>query len=111
METVKARWSGHFYAEPVVPIRMESQICVISMQTLIKLLYSYGEGLCSLFVTYTGQFKKSDIYISIYFTLSDFFLWGDVVDTVYRPPLSHDLQELRQRIIAVVTAIEEDLLE
>jgi hypothetical protein len=46
-----------------------------------------------------GQFRK------------DFFLWGYVSDTVYRPPLPHDLQELRQRIITAVTAIEEDLLE
>jgi hypothetical protein len=32
-------------------------------------------------------------------------------DTVYKPPLPQDLQELRQLIITVVTAIEEDLLE
>jgi hypothetical protein len=31
-------------------------------------------------------------------------------DTVYSPPQSHDLQEMRQQIIAAVTVIEEDLL-
>jgi hypothetical protein len=31
--------------------------------------------------------------------------------TVYRPPLLHGVQELRQRIITAVKAIEEDLLE
>jgi hypothetical protein len=40
-----------------------------------------------------------------------FFLWGYVKDTVYRKSLPHDLQELRQRIIIAVTAIEEDLLD
>jgi hypothetical protein len=44
-------------------------------------------------------------------TPSDFFLWDYVKDTVYRSPLPHDLQELRQRIITAVTTIEEDLLE
>jgi hypothetical protein len=43
-------------------------------------------------------------------TRFDFFLWGYVKDTVYRPPLPHDLQELRQRIIIAVTAIEEGRL-
>jgi hypothetical protein len=38
-------------------------------------------------------------------------LWGYVEGTVYRPPLPHDPQELRQRIITAVTAIEEDLLQ
>jgi hypothetical protein len=32
-------------------------------------------------------------------------------DTVYRPPLPHALQELKQRIITAVTTIEEGLLE
>jgi hypothetical protein len=32
-------------------------------------------------------------------------------DSVYRPPLPHALQELKQRIITAVTTIEEDLLE
>jgi hypothetical protein len=40
-----------------------------------------------------------------------FLLWGFEKDTVYRPPLPHNLQELRQRIITLVTAIGEDLLE
>jgi hypothetical protein len=39
------------------------------------------------------------------------FLWGYVKDTVYRKSLPHDLQELRQRTIIAVTAIEEDLLD
>jgi hypothetical protein len=46
-----------------------------------------------------------------WFTQFEFFSLGDVKDTVYRPPPPHDLQELRQRIITAVTAIEEDLLE
>jgi hypothetical protein len=32
-------------------------------------------------------------------------------DIVYSPPLPHNLQELRQRVITVVTAIEEELLQ
>jgi hypothetical protein len=44
-------------------------------------------------------------------TPSDFFLWGYVKDAIYRPPLPRDLQELRQRIITAVTAIQEELLE
>lgn len=41
----------------------------------------------------------------------DFLLCGYVKDAVYRQPLSHDLQEIRQRVITAVTALEEDLLE
>jgi hypothetical protein len=35
--------------------------------------------------------------------------WVYVKDTVCRPSLPHHLQDLRQRIITSVTAIEEDL--
>jgi hypothetical protein len=45
------------------------------------------------------------------FTTCEFFLWWYVKDTVYRPPLPPEHQELRQLIITAVTAIEEDLLE
>jgi hypothetical protein len=31
--------------------------------------------------------------------------------TVYRPPLIHDFQELKQRLITALTAIEKDFLE
>jgi hypothetical protein len=41
----------------------------------------------------------------------NFFLWGYVKDIIYRPSLPRHLQELSQRIITVLTAIEEDLLE
>lgn len=37
---------------------------------------------------------------------NNFFLWGHM-DTVYRPPLLLDHQELRHWIITVVTAIDE----
>jgi hypothetical protein len=38
----------------------------------------------------------------------DFFLGRYVKDTVCRPPLPHDLQELRQWIITAITAREEE---
>jgi hypothetical protein len=44
-------------------------------------------------------------------TLCDFFLWGYVKDVVHVPPLTNDLQELRQRIIAAVATINRDMLE
>jgi hypothetical protein len=40
-----------------------------------------------------------------------FFLWGYVKDVVYIPPLTNDLQELRQHIIAAVATINRDMLE
>jgi hypothetical protein len=42
-------------------------------------------------------------------TSFDFFLWGYVKDVVYVPPLP--IQELKQRIIAAVAAINRDMLE
>jgi hypothetical protein len=44
------------------------------------------------------------------FTPCDFFLCGYVKDVVYLPPVSNDLQELRQHIIAAVAAINRDMM-
>jgi len=43
-------------------------------------------------------------------TPCDFFLWGDVKERVYVPPLSADLDELTNRITAAVKSVTEDTL-
>jgi len=40
----------------------------------------------------------------------DFFLWGFVKDTVFVPPLSANLQDLRNRINAAVALVDRDML-
>jgi len=40
----------------------------------------------------------------------DFFLWGFVKDTVFVPPLPVNLQDLRNRITAVVTLVDRDMI-
>jgi len=40
----------------------------------------------------------------------DFFLWGFVKDTVFVPPLSANLQDLRNRITAAVALVDRDML-
>jgi hypothetical protein len=44
-------------------------------------------------------------------TPCDFFLWGYVKDTVYVPPLSRNLQELQNRIVAALGAVTTDMLQ
>ena len=43
------------------------------------------------------------------FTPYDFFLWGSVKDTVFVPPLSANLQDLRNRITAAVALVDRDM--
>ena len=43
-------------------------------------------------------------------TLYDFFLWGFVKDTVFVPPLSANLQDLRNHITAAVALVDRDKL-
>ena len=43
-------------------------------------------------------------------TLCDFFLWGFVKDSVYVPPLSMSLNELRDRITHALQTITADML-
>jgi len=43
-------------------------------------------------------------------TVCDFFLWGNVKDRVYVPPLPTTLNELRHRITAAVAAVTKDML-
>ncbi|KAJ8867021.1 hypothetical protein PR048_032883 [Dryococelus australis] len=44
-------------------------------------------------------------------TPCDFFLWGHVTNTVYGPPLSTTLHELRNRITTAVMTIDRDMLQ
>jgi len=43
-------------------------------------------------------------------TPCDFFLWGFVKDTVFVPPLSANLQDVRNRITAAVALVDRDML-
>ncbi|GBN50684.1 hypothetical protein AVEN_95043-1 [Araneus ventricosus] len=43
-------------------------------------------------------------------TPCDFFLWGDVKDKVYSPPMPTTLQALQERITASVTDIDGNML-
>jgi hypothetical protein len=40
----------------------------------------------------------------------DFFLWGNIKDEVFVPPLPQSLQELRQRITTAIASITRDTL-
>ena len=44
-------------------------------------------------------------------TLWFFFLWGYVKDNAYKPPLSQNVRELRDRIRAAVQAIDGNILK
>jgi len=41
----------------------------------------------------------------------DSFLWGFVKDTVFVPPLTANLQDLRNRITAAVALVDRDMLK
>jgi hypothetical protein len=43
--------------------------------------------------------------------LCDFFLWGDVKEQVFVPPLPLDIDELKLRIITAVRTIDRNMLE
>ena len=43
-------------------------------------------------------------------TPCDFFLWGFVKDTVFKPPLPANLQDLSNRITAAVALVDRDML-
>ena len=43
-------------------------------------------------------------------TPCDFFLWGYLKERVYVPPLSADLDEIKNRITAAVKSVTEDTL-
>ena len=44
-------------------------------------------------------------------SLCDFFLWGLVKGLVFKPPLSANIEEMKQRITAALETVTKDMLQ